>query len=40
MFDPVSLGVAAGIVWIGDALIKKFKDAYSPKSNHTVPAFA
>lgn len=31
MFDPVSLTVAAGLVWIGDKLIKDFKDKYAPK---------
>ncbi len=38
MLDPVSVTVAAGLVWIGDSLIKKLKDVYSPVSIHTVPA--
>lgn len=37
MLDPVSLSLAAGVVWIGDKLIKDFKDKYSPTSIHTVP---
>ena len=40
MLDPVSLSVAAGLVWVGDKLIKKFKDLYSPANARDIPAFA
>jgi len=38
MLDPVSVTVAAGLVWIGDSLVKWMKGSFSPDSIHTVPA--
>lgn len=32
MFDPVSLLISAGIVWVGDKLLDKYKKAYRPKN--------